>query len=424
MRKAVIFDLDGTLTRSEEGIWRSVEYAADALGFPRPDAETLRKFIGPPLDYSFRTYMGMSAEDAQRAVAAYRVRYNDVGLFENRVYPGIRRLLRMLHRAGVWCAIATGKPQGPSERIVRHFLLDGFFDRIVGTDGVKADKRELILRALPDTFDEAWMIGDRRFDVEGGRAAGVRTIGVGYGYGSEEELRNAQCDVYCPAVQDVIDTLCPGEEPPTGAFLSVEGLDGSGKTTQLALLTDALDRFGFEVARSREPGGCLISEKIRDLLLDRANAGMTAQTEALLYAAARAQHVREVIVPAMRQGRVVLCDRYVDSSVAYQGGGRELGVDTVLQMNAPATGGVMPLATVYLDIRHEDALRRRVAASEPDRIEMETECFHARVESAYRELIARDPGRFVVVDATLAPEEIGAEAARRVIARLVEAEHG
>lgn len=424
MRKAVIFDLDGTLTRSEEGIWRSVEYAADALGFPRPDAETLRRFIGPPLDYSFRTYMGMSAEDAARAVAAYRVRYNDVGLFENRVYPGIRRLLRMLRRAGVWCAIATGKPQEPSERIVRHFLLDGFFDRVVGTDGVKADKRELIGRALPDTFDEAWMIGDRRFDIEGGRAAGIRTIGVGYGYGSEEELLDARCDVYCPAVQDVIDTLCPGEEPPMGAFLTMEGLDGSGKTTQLALLTGALDRFGFEVTHSREPGGCMVSEKIRDLLLDRANVGMTAQTEALLYAAARAQHVREVIVPAMRQGRVVLCDRYVDSSVAYQGGGRELGVDTVLAMNAPATGGVMPLATVYLDIRHEDAMRRRVAASEPDRIEMEAERFHARVEGAYRELIARDPERFVVVDATLAPEEIGGEAARQVIARLAEAEHG
>ena len=125
MRKAVIFDLDGTLTRSEEGIWRSVEYAADALGFPRPDAETLRRFIGPPLDYSFRTYMGMSADDAARAVAAYRVRYNDVGLFENRVYPGIRRLLRMLRRAGVWCAIATGKPRSRAKGLCAIFCWTG-----------------------------------------------------------------------------------------------------------------------------------------------------------------------------------------------------------------------------------------------------------------------------------------------------------
>ena len=150
--------------------------------------------------------------------------------------------------------------------------------------------------------------------------------------------------------------------------------------------------------------------------------GMTAEAEALLFAASRAQHVREVIRPTVAAGKVLLCDRFVDSSVAYQGGGRELGVQRVLDINAPAVDGTMPAATVYLDIDHTAAMARRSAASELDRMELEAETFHARVEAAYRELIARDPARFVVVDATRKQEEIGEDAAARVLARLMEAE--
>ena len=427
MRKAVIFDLDGTLTRSEEGIWNCVRHAADRMGFPQPDADTLRKFVGPPLMYSFQTYMGMSEEQARAAVTAYRERYTRVGLFENRVYPGIRRLLRTLRREGWHIGIATGKPQDSSERIIEHFGLARYFDRIVGPDGVtnRSEKDWLIRHALPESYDEAWMVGDRCFDIEGGRSVGIHTVGVGYGYGSEEELRAAGCEAWVPTVDALIELLCPGAERPRGAFLSIEGLDGSGKSTQIGLLTDALDRWGFEVVHSREPGGCPIAEKIRSVILDTENVGMTAETEALLYAASRAQHVRQVIRPVIASGRVLLCDRYVDSSVAYQGGGRQLGVERVLDINAPAVDGTLPLATVYLDITHQESLRRRLAASAPDRIELEGDSFHARVEQAYRELIARDPGRFVVVDATRTPEEIGQAAAAEVIRRLVkEEEHG
>ena len=242
--------------------------------------------------------MGMDEDMAQRAVDTYRERYTTVGLFENRVYPGIRRLLRTLKRQGCWLGVATGKPQEASERIIRYFGLDRFLDRVVGPDGAtrSADKAELIRAALPEDYAEAWMVGDRRFDIEGGRTVGVKTIGAGFGYGSEEELRQAGCDVYAPTVQALIDALCPGETPPEGAFLSMEGMDGSGKTTQIRLLTDALERFGFEVVHSREPGGCRVAEAIRGVLLDRRNVGMTGITEAMLYAAARAQHVREVIL--------------------------------------------------------------------------------------------------------------------------------
>ena len=419
--KCVIFDLDGTLTQSEEGIWNCVRYTAEQMGLPVPDAETLRKFIGPPLLYSFQTWMGMTAEEAQEASRVYRSRYQVVGLFENRVYPGIRRLLRGLKAQGCWVAIATGKPQSPSERIAEHFGLSRWIDRIVGTsEQMGPDKTDLIRAALPDEYGEAWMVGDRKFDVEGGRTVGIRTVGAGYGYGSEEELRDAGCDAYAATVQDLIDLFCP-EYRADGAFLSMEGLDGSGKTTQMALLTDALDRYGFEVARSREPGGCKVAEAIRAVVLDKSNVGMTDVTEALLYAASRAQHVREVIRPAVAAGKVLLCDRFVDSSVAYQGGGRELGVQRILDINAPAVDGTLPLATVYLDIDHRESLRRRAAATELDRLEMEGDSFHARTEAAYRELIVRDPQRFIVVDATRTPEAIGEEIADRVLARLMEA---
>ena len=429
MRKAVIFDLDGTLTRSEEGIWNCVKYAAEKLGFPEPDAATLRRFIGPPLGYSFREYMGMDDDMADRAVATYRERYNVVGLFENRVFPGIRRLLRTLKQEGWYIAVATGKPQRASERIIAHFGLDKYIQKIVGPEGDRSsDKVGLITEALPEDWDEAWMIGDRKFDIEGaigtGRNLGreVKSIGVGYGYGSEEELREAGCTAYCATVQDVIDLLCPEAETPAGAFLSIEGLDGSGKGTQIRLLTDAIDRFGFELVLSREPGGCPISEKLREIILDKNNTEMDDITEAMLYAAARAQHVRQVIRPAVKAGKVLLCDRFVDSSVAYQGGGRQLGVQRVLDINAPAVDGTMPMATIYLDVDHETSMARRAAATELDRLELAGDSFHARTEAGYRELIRRDPDRFIVVDATRTPEEIGKEVAEHVIARLMEAE--
>ena len=266
------------------------------------------------------------------------------------------------------------------------------------------------------------MVGDRCFDMEGGTKAGVHTLGVTYGYGSEEELLESGAERLAKTPREISEILMSGTTPERGAFLTVEGPDGSGKGTQIRRLAEALDRWGYEVVHSREPGGTPIGEKIREILLDRKNTGMTDETEALLYAASRAQHVREKIRPAVAEGKVVLCDRFLDSSVAYQGGGRKLGVDKVLAINAPAVDGTMPDLTVYLDIDHRTAMARRCAASEPDRLEMEDERFHARVEDGYHELIARDPERFVVVNAERSREEISAEIAEKVLDRLMEME--
>ena len=394
----ILFDLDGTLTRSEEGIWNCAKHAVKQMGLPEPDAATLRKFIGPPLLYSFQTFLGMTREQAEEAQRIYRERYTTVGMYENRVYPGVRTMLRTLWKQGAKLGVVTGKPAYPTGKILEHFGFDRFLSTVVCATDARAEKVHLIRDALPENCGEAWMVGDRCFDMEGGKAAGIHTL------------------------VEILDILCPDAERGRGAFLSVEGLDGSGKGTQIERLSDALDRWGFEVVHTREPGGTPIGEKIREILLDRENTGMTDVTEALLYAASRAQHVREKILPAVAEGKVVLCDRFLDSSVAYQGGGRNLGIDKVLEINAPAVDGTLPDLTVYLDIDHRESLRRRCAASEPDRMEMEADSFHARVENGYHELIARDPERFVVVDAAKTREEIAAEIQEKVLARLMKSE--
>ena len=418
----VLFDLDGTLTQSEEGIWNCAKHAIREMGFPEPDAATLRRFIGPPLLYSFRTWMGMTEEQAQEAQKIYRARYTTVGMYENRVYPGVRTMLRTLWKQGAKLGVVTGKPAYPTGKILEHFGFDKFLSAVVcATDG-HAEKEFLIREALPENHGEVWMVGDRCFDMEGGVKAGVHTLGVTYGYGSEQELRETGAEQIAHTPSEILEILCPEAEKEPGAFLTVEGLDGSGKGTQIERLSDALDRWGYEVVHTREPGGTPIGEKIREILLDRENTAMTDVTEALLYAASRAQHVREKILPAVAEGRVVLCDRFLDSSVAYQGGGRQLGIDQVLGINAPAVEGAMPDLTVYLDIDHRESLKRRCAVSEPDRLEMEADSFHARVEDGYHQLIARDPDRFVVVDAAKTRDEIAAEIQEKVLTRLMNME--
>ncbi len=418
----VLFDLDGTLTQSEEGIWKCARHALRTMGCPEPDAEMLRKFIGPPLIWSFQNLAGMNEEQALRAQGIYRERYNTVGLFENRVYPGIRFALRCLKKAGYHLGVVTGKPEKPTLRILEHFGLAPYFDSVICATDSKADKEEMIRKSLPETAGEAWMVGDRKFDMEGGRLAGIHTLGVTYGYGSEEELLESGAEKLAHTPREIPEILCPEIPAVTGAFLSMEGPDGSGKGTQLARLQDTLDRFGYEVLMTREPGGTPIGEKIRQILLDPENTGMTDETEALLYAASRAQHVREVIRPAVQAGKVVLCDRFVDSSAAYQGGGRQMGIGRILQINEPAVDGTMPDLTVYLDIDHRTAMARRYAASTPDRMEIEAESFHARVEDGYHQLISMDPGRFAVVNAEGDRETIAAEIARRVLDKLLETE--
>jgi dTMP kinase len=185
-------------------------------------------------------------------------------------------------------------------------------------------------------------------------------------------------------------------------FVSFEGIDGSGKTTQLRLAADRLRADGVEVVETREPGGTELGEQVRALLLHAGDVAPWA--EAALFAASRAQHVEELIRPALARGAAVLCDRYVDSSLAYQGIARGLGLERVLELNLTAVGGLLPDTTILLLVDPEAAAERRRVA--PDRIEREGNAFAARVDAAYRELAERYPDRIVPLDGTLARDEL------------------
>jgi len=197
-------------------------------------------------------------------------------------------------------------------------------------------------------------------------------------------------------------------------FVTFEGLDGCGKTTQAGRLAESLTREGVDVVLTREPGGTPLGEAIRDLVLHGDHVAPWA--EAALYAAARAQHVDQVIRPALERGATVVCDRYVDSSVAYQGAGRELGLEAVLELNLRAVEGLLPDRTFLVELDVATALQR--VGGKGDRIERAGAEFWPRVVEGYRELAGRFPERFVVVDATRPAGEV-ATAVTAAAARLV-----
>ncbi len=189
-----------------------------------------------------------------------------------------------------------------------------------------------------------------------------------------------------------------------GLFVSIEGIEGSGKTTQYEMLLAALAQRGLDVVGTCEPGGTAIGREIRKVLLNPVFKEMDGLTEALLYAADRCQHVQEVILPALRRGQTVICDRYIDSSLAYQGTARQIGLEGVKNLNEWATNELYPDITFLLDTPANIALGRLTAA--PDRIESEPAAFHEKVRDAFVMLSRVYPGRFFILDGTMAKDEI------------------
>lgn len=183
-----------------------------------------------------------------------------------------------------------------------------------------------------------------------------------------------------------------------GFFVTIEGPDGSGKTTQIDLLTRYLVAEDFDYLVTREPGGTRISNRIRQILLEKEYTEMTAETETLLYAASRAQHVSEVILPALKKGKIVLCDRFIDASMAYQGAGRGIDIDCIKKINSIALMGIMPHLTILLDIPPNIGLQRKKNYKEIDRIESEELDFHERVREGYLYLAEKEPKRIKVLD--------------------------
>ncbi|MFJ8182893.1 dTMP kinase [Streptomyces sp. NPDC096105] len=212
-----------------------------------------------------------------------------------------------------------------------------------------------------------------------------------------------------PLRQDLRDALLGGDDPgpaPAGSgfFIALEGGDGAGKSTQAEALADWIRSKGHEVVLTREPGATPVGKRLRSILLDVSSAGLSHRAEALLYAADRAEHVDTVVRPALERGAVVISDRYIDSSVAYQGAGRDLSPTEIARINRWATAGLVPNLTVLLDVEPETARERFTEA--PDRLESEPAEFHARVRSGFLTLAAADPGRYLVVDAGQEPEAV------------------
>ena len=202
-------------------------------------------------------------------------------------------------------------------------------------------------------------------------------------------------------------------------FITLEGPEGSGKTSQIAPLAEFLRRQGFSVVITREPGGTPIGDQIRAVLHNVENKSMTAVTELLLYSAARAQHVRELIAPALAAGQVVLCDRYADSTLAYQGYGRDVDMQDLAAMTRVATGGLQPDLTLLLDIDVARGLARRLAGGEEmNRLDLETVAFHERVRAGYLQMAQAEPQRWRCVDADRPVEAVQADLRAIVQARL------
>lgn len=201
-------------------------------------------------------------------------------------------------------------------------------------------------------------------------------------------------------------------------FITFEGPDGSGKTTQARMLADRLRGAGCDVLTTREPGGTAVAEKIRQILLHEEDEEIGGETEALLYAAARSQLVRNVIRPALDRGQIVVCDRFIDSSLAYQGEARSLGWERVLRINEEALDGLWPDLTVLLELPPGESFARMDAAGrENDRMEESDLRFQESIREGYRRLARREPGRFVVLDGRCPPEETAGEVWTQVQAR-------
>ncbi len=221
MKKYLLFDLDGTLTDPKEGICTCVQYALASFGIQEPDLDKLEPFIGPPLKESFMQFYDMNEEQAQAAVEKYRERFRDTGIFENRLYDGIPQMLRTLNSKGMFLAVASSKPTVFVERILEHFGIRSYFKAVVGSelDGTRTEKNEVVEEALRQLFGDApveknkvYMIGDRRFDIEGAKAQGVDSVGVTYGYGGMEELREARADYIVRSVEELQRFLLRGTE--------------------------------------------------------------------------------------------------------------------------------------------------------------------------------------------------------------------
>ncbi|GAB2862861.1 hypothetical protein GCM10027074_32570 [Streptomyces deserti] len=346
---------------------------------------------------------------SRRRLLALAIAFTGVALLAAGLVPDVTSVLVIVALAGVGAGMAAN---------IGHTLLDQEtedFRRARTTEHLHAVVRVFVALGAVIAPLVAAGIGPHRLEngkfvfAHGGAAFTLMLVGALLLPVAALVLAKADDRSGVPLRQDLRDALLGGDDPEqapaaTGFFIALEGGDGAGKSTQAEALAEWIRSKGHEVVLTREPGATPVGKRLRSILLDVSSAGLSHRAEALLYAADRAEHVDTVVRPALERGAVVISDRYIDSSVAYQGAGRDLSPVEIARISRWATNGLVPHLTVLLDVAPETARERFTEA--PDRLESEPAEFHARVRAGFLTLAAADPGRYLVVDAGQEPEAV------------------
>ncbi|WP_225837719.1 dTMP kinase [Streptomyces sp. NK08204] len=356
-----------------------------------------------------RTAPALLPSLSRRRLLALAIAFTGIALLAAGLVPDVTTVLLILTLAGTGAGVAAN---------TGHTLLDQEteeYRRGRTTDHLHAVARVFIaLGALVAPLVAA-LIGPHRLEngrfvfAHGGAAFMLMLVGALLLPVAALVLAKVDDRSGVPLRQDLKDALLGGDDPvqapaTNGFFIALEGGDGAGKSTQAEALAEWIRAKGHEVVLTREPGATPVGKRLRSILLDVSSAGLSHRAEALLYAADRAEHVDTVVRPALERGAVVISDRYIDSSVAYQGAGRDLSPTEIARINRWATAGLVPHLTVLLDVPPETARERFTEA--PDRLESEPAEFHARVRAGFLTLAASDPGRYLVVDAGQEPDAV------------------
>ncbi|MFF3938272.1 dTMP kinase [Streptomyces phaeofaciens] len=346
---------------------------------------------------------------SRRRLLALAIAFTGVALLAAGLVPDVTSVLLITGLAGVGAGVAAN---------TGHALLDQETEdhrRTRTTEHLHAVVRVSVALAALIAPLVAALIGPHRLEngkfvfAHGGAAFTLMLVGALLLPVAALVLAKVDDRSGVPLRNDLRDALLGGDDPvqaqaTTGFFIALEGGDGAGKSTQAEALAEWIRAKGHEVVLTREPGATPVGKRLRSILLDVSSAGLSHRAEALLYAADRAEHVDTVVRPALERGAVVITDRYIDSSVAYQGAGRDLSPTEIARISRWATNGLVPHLTVLLDVSPETARERFTEA--PDRLESEPAEFHARVRSGFLTLAAADPGRYLVVDAGQQPEAV------------------
>ncbi|MEU2623482.1 dTMP kinase [Streptomyces sp. NPDC007157] len=346
---------------------------------------------------------------SRRRLLSLAIAFTGIALLAGGLVPDVTTVLLIVALAGVGAGVAAN---------TGHTLLDQEtedYRKARTTEHLHAVVRVAIALGAVIAPLVAALIGPHRLEngkfvfAHGGAAFTLMLVGALLLPVAALVLAKVDDRAGVPLRHDLRDALLGGDDPaqaPTtnGFFIALEGGDGAGKSTQAEALAEWIRAKGHEVVLTREPGATPVGKRLRSILLDVSSAGLSHRAEALLYAADRAEHVDTVVRPALDRGAVVISDRYIDSSVAYQGAGRDLSPTEVARINRWATAGLVPHLTVLLDVEPETARERFTEA--PDRLESEPAEFHARVRAGFLTLAASDPGRYLVVDAGQEPESV------------------